>query len=174
MRTIMNRQARNNFSRGRGVFSCETCGRQTRGTNESLDSKCCGECYEIAGYENMFSDDGPENFDPRSWTHLEELLVKLEGHGVSRAKIMEDDWSGMWAAMPKTEAAASAPETIVSETAFSSVRGGTLLNLCFNAKGDVTLYVNGKKWMRGTEQDARNTGNGFGDGRWGVVYDRRK
>jgi len=45
------------MQRGTGIFPCEACGRKTRETGaQSLSSRTCPECYEIAGIENSLSD----------------------------------------------------------------------------------------------------------------------
>jgi hypothetical protein len=41
---------------GRGVYTCETCGRQTRETIQGMDSKLCGDCWDLAGMENTVLD----------------------------------------------------------------------------------------------------------------------
>jgi hypothetical protein len=55
-------QNHNRFQRGSGVFACDICGRRTRNTGQPHDSRLCEECYELAGWENCLSDEGPETF----------------------------------------------------------------------------------------------------------------
>jgi hypothetical protein len=47
------------FQRGSGAFKCESCGRQTRHTGvQSVGSKVCPDCYELAGIYNVHQDGG--------------------------------------------------------------------------------------------------------------------
>lgn len=47
----------NKFSPGTGCFSCESCGRRTRDTGvQSIGSKICPDCYEVAGIDNAVTD----------------------------------------------------------------------------------------------------------------------
>lgn len=175
-KTISNRQRHNQFSRGRGVFACETCGHNTRGTADSADSRCCQPCYELAGYENSCSDDGPERFTDGMFADVERQLAVIAERG-GDAKRAADDWSGLYAALAAWQAkrgTAAPVEAAPVAAAPAPVAKGTLLNLCYNAKGDVTLYVNGKKVARGTEHGIKAIAAGYSDGRWGVVYDNRK
>jgi ribosome-binding protein aMBF1 (putative translation factor) len=45
----------NRFERGKGVFSCETCERKTRGSTGSV-IRVCSECYDVSGMENECQD----------------------------------------------------------------------------------------------------------------------
>lgn len=51
----------NRFARGTGCYTCESCGRKTRQTdvNSGSDWKVCADCFELAGYQNGISDNGP-------------------------------------------------------------------------------------------------------------------
>jgi hypothetical protein len=45
------------FNRGQSVYTCDTCGRKTRYTGaQSVGSRLCSQCYELAGVENEISD----------------------------------------------------------------------------------------------------------------------
>jgi hypothetical protein len=49
--------SRKHFERGgRGVFSCEACGRSTRRVDQGGESLCCTECWELAGIDNSVND----------------------------------------------------------------------------------------------------------------------
>ena len=49
------------FQRGSGCFVCEACGRRTRDTGtQSVGSRLCPDCYEIAGFYNTLQDEGEE------------------------------------------------------------------------------------------------------------------
>jgi hypothetical protein len=60
---------------GKGVFTCGCCNRETRETNKdhgALD--LCGECYELAGIENYFSDNGTE---PEQVNQYRDTVLKM-------------------------------------------------------------------------------------------------
>lgn len=45
------------FAKGSTTFVCECCGHNTRYTgNQSIGSKTCPACYDLAGIENMIQD----------------------------------------------------------------------------------------------------------------------
>jgi hypothetical protein len=48
----------NRFQAGTGsVYTCECCGRKTRNTRrQSMDSKTCPQCWDLAGIDNEESD----------------------------------------------------------------------------------------------------------------------
>lgn len=51
------------FTKGSATFICDCCGHNTRNTGvQSVDSKLCPACWELAGLENALSDDGEERF----------------------------------------------------------------------------------------------------------------
>lgn len=77
------RQARNSqFQRGSGVYACECCTRQTRNTGtQPRESKICEDCYELAGYMNMLSDYGPEEFTPGNWEEVRERWANVQAKG---------------------------------------------------------------------------------------------
>jgi len=51
----------NRFEKGSGVYVCACCGKKTRATDQdSAGVGLCHLCYEVAGFENMHSDDGHE------------------------------------------------------------------------------------------------------------------
>lgn len=55
--------AHNKFTKGSATFICDCCGHNTRNTGvQSIGSKICPACYELAGLENMLSDEGKEGF----------------------------------------------------------------------------------------------------------------
>lgn len=49
---------RDRFARGRGVFNCCCCGRRTRTVDQSADSECCPQCWDLAGLDNLVNDGG--------------------------------------------------------------------------------------------------------------------
>jgi hypothetical protein len=76
------------FQKGRGVFTCGCCGRATRDTGvQAIGSETCPQCYELAGYENMFYDDGKEQFNEKAGAldFFNEAIAK----GGSREKLLK-------------------------------------------------------------------------------------
>lgn len=50
---------RSGFERGTGSYRCECCGRLTRATGvQSVGSRLCPDCYELAGIYNVLQDEG--------------------------------------------------------------------------------------------------------------------
>lgn len=47
---------RNRFTRFEPLFNCGLCGRKTRNPDHS-GTYLCGECYEIAGLDNLVNDE---------------------------------------------------------------------------------------------------------------------
>lgn len=74
------KQARHShFQRGSGVFVCRVCGRNTRNTGDNGAIHLCEQCYEIAGYENQFSDDGGKLSDSAK-QNVRSLFAQLAEH----------------------------------------------------------------------------------------------
>ena len=48
------------FTLGSGCYVCRSCGRKTRddGNGDSVNTRTCTDCYELAGIENTISDEG--------------------------------------------------------------------------------------------------------------------
>jgi hypothetical protein len=59
----MRRSSNSNFQRGSGVYTCQECGKRTRATGrgDCEHVQLCGECYDLAGWENLHSDRDHEN-----------------------------------------------------------------------------------------------------------------
>ena len=69
----------NRFQPGTGCFKCENCGRKTRATGvQSLESKCCPECFEALGIENEMADRGET---PELLLQWEKWLDRAESKG---------------------------------------------------------------------------------------------
>lgn len=51
-------RVRNRFQKGSGLYTCRSCQRQTRstGNGDNEHIRLCEECYELAGYDNAYSD----------------------------------------------------------------------------------------------------------------------
>lgn len=91
------RQARNSrFQKGSGMFACESCGRNARDTGvQSHGTKCCEQCYELAGIENGISDGSPQSDYQNDINHYASTLLDK---GVSMETIKREfswtiDWS---------------------------------------------------------------------------------
>jgi len=71
------------FQRGSGVYTCGSCNRRTRGDGESNGCEMCGQCYEIAGWDNHFNDKGetPDAEEMATFNKLLAKIVELGGDG---------------------------------------------------------------------------------------------
>lgn len=49
-------KSREVFRQGHGVYVCRSCGKRTRGNDESVEVELCGRCYDVASLENSLSD----------------------------------------------------------------------------------------------------------------------
>lgn len=68
------------FLRGSGCYACDVCGRKTRNTgNQSMSSKTCSECWDLAGIENEISD-GHATLAERQ-AEINDLLASIESKG---------------------------------------------------------------------------------------------
>ena len=81
---------RNTFSHVAGsVYPCDCCGRKTRNTGaQSLGSKTCPQCFELAGIENEISD-GYTTVDAERG-RIDALLAEIAEKGGSPAH-----WAGL-------------------------------------------------------------------------------
>lgn len=59
----------NRFARGSGMYACRCCGRNTRSTGrgDNEHARLCVECFELAGYENLLTDQGELSVDEASY-----------------------------------------------------------------------------------------------------------
>ena len=73
----------NRFQKGRGVFHCEVCNHNTRGTGESADSRLCGLCFEIEGQRNACNDD-PDYAAERGSARLAEMGAQRDARRVTK------------------------------------------------------------------------------------------
>lgn len=77
------------FQRGSGCYKCEACGRKTRNTGaQSMGSKTCEQCWDLAGIENEISD-GHETVETLRES-IQSLLAKIEANGGDTMQ----SWSG--------------------------------------------------------------------------------
>lgn len=104
------RRRRNTFSRMDGsTFNCTVCGRATRHTGvQSVGSKLCPQCYDLAGIENEISDGHCEAHERRDL--VAQLVAHITGKGGNPA-----EWSALIAL---TAASADAPAPV--ETSLST------------------------------------------------------
>jgi hypothetical protein len=82
------------FQRGAGgVFKCQCCERSTRVVDQSSDSRCCPECWELAGIDNSVND-GHQSWDEvaSECNHLLEVIVKKGGN----AENVKSDCDYLW------------------------------------------------------------------------------
>lgn len=74
------------FRRGQGVFPCDCCGRQTRGTIDTIGIDMCAQCYDLAGDDNMHNDDGTTP-DAEQMAHYNALLAEIVAKGGDADKV---------------------------------------------------------------------------------------
>lgn len=131
--TTTSRQARNSrFQQGTGMFACESCGRQTRHTGtQSSGSKCCDNCYELAGFQNSIWDNGVEGLTAGDWAEVRRLWAVVCEKGSRERGIQGIE--ELITELEKLDAPTKAPTK------------ATLLTLRYNKSGTVTAYMDGKK-----------------------------
>lgn len=83
MVTISAKGTGGRFHRGRGVYTCATCGRQTRETTIQ-GSDDCEQCFELAGLQNMVWDGC---FDEADKPERDVLLSTIVQRGGNAAKV---------------------------------------------------------------------------------------
>jgi phage FluMu protein Com len=73
------------FRRGRSTFKCTSCGRLTREAGDNAYTDCCPQCYELAGFDNMFNDDGrkPTEAELKECNGLLAAIIAKGGDGAS-------------------------------------------------------------------------------------------
>ena len=85
------------FRRGTGVFTCACCGRKTRTTYQPDYTDFCFECWELAGHENMLSDNGEEEYIAHGYLkERDELLADAVKRGGNEQAI-RDEYSDIFA-----------------------------------------------------------------------------
>lgn len=68
------------FNRGQTTYHCDVCGRLTRFTGvQSVGSKLCPHCYDLAGIENEISD-GHATLAERRGV-IDELVAAISAKG---------------------------------------------------------------------------------------------
>lgn len=70
--------ANKSFRRGQSTYTCRCCGRTTRDVHGEGHIGICYECFELAGFENMLSDDGELTVDSIDTvrSYFEDLMSK--------------------------------------------------------------------------------------------------
>jgi hypothetical protein len=73
--------AKNTFSKvGGSTYTCDTCGRGTRYTGaQSLGSKLCPQCFDLAGIENDISDGHTTQADAQA--QIDRLMADIRAKG---------------------------------------------------------------------------------------------
>jgi hypothetical protein len=88
--------SRKHFNRGRGpvTFICNSCDRRTRDTGQGSGIECCAQCYELAGYDNMFNDDNrkPTANELAECERLLNVISKRGGNAVKAKATFEYIW----------------------------------------------------------------------------------
>lgn len=129
---------RSQFAKGRGVFTCCTCGRSTR-TVDQGDSECCPQCFELAGEENMVQDGYADDV---SWTRVDELIADAIRHGGNRGMI-EKSFAILLEGRPQPAAPANQTSVLV-------------FNRHWNSVDDLTIYLHGRKIARGEPDEVED------------------
>lgn len=70
------------FRKGQSTYTCRCCGRTTRDVHGEGHTGNCYECFELAGFENMLSDDG--ELSPSSINTIRSYFEDLMSKGVTR------------------------------------------------------------------------------------------
>jgi hypothetical protein len=80
------RQARNSrFQRGSGVYTCRSCGHDTRDTGgDGSGVRLCDTCYELAGEVNHMSDNGGETYGTHD--EVRAMLAYLDKRSAGNAQ----------------------------------------------------------------------------------------
>ncbi len=82
-RTSAQQNAR--FQRGSGVYTCRSCGHNTRDTGgDGAGVRCCDICYELAGEENSISDTGKTYGSAESVANMLAALDRRNGAGTAQ------------------------------------------------------------------------------------------
>jgi hypothetical protein len=82
---------KNRFRRGGGgVYKCEICERSTRQVDQGGDSRLCQECWDLAGLENMVSDNGRETITESFRENRDYLLHRAIKRGGVEKNIREE------------------------------------------------------------------------------------
>lgn len=83
---------------GNSVFKCQICSRSTRLVDQGLGSECCPQCYELAGCDNQFNDDGTAP-TPEQLQSCEALLAVIGKRG-GDVQAARASCSYIWPAVP--------------------------------------------------------------------------
>lgn len=94
-------QVTNVFTPGQATYNCRNCKRLTRSVGDNGPLKLCEDCFELAGYDNLFSDGGGKPSDMKAagaW------LRSLATHvGTDRAAALFPRFAGELKAPTKAE-----------------------------------------------------------------------
>ena len=84
------------FQIGSGVYTCICCSRRTRGDGESNGCELCGQCFELAGWDNHHNDNGtkPDAEQMAEFNKLLARIVELGGDGEEVQGLNNYLWTG--------------------------------------------------------------------------------
>jgi hypothetical protein len=71
----------NRFTKGSGCYTCNACGLKTRSTGDNGQCHLCENCYELAGYDNMVSDNGVESLTESHISDIRNMAANLIQRG---------------------------------------------------------------------------------------------
>lgn len=71
----------NRFTKGSGCYTCNSCGLKTRSTGDNGQCHLCENCYDLAGFDNMVSDDGIESLTEGNIADIRNMAANLIQRG---------------------------------------------------------------------------------------------
>lgn len=71
----------NRFTKGSGCYNCNSCGLKTRSTGDNGQCHLCENCYDLAGFDNMVSDDGIESLTEGNIADIRNMAANLIQRG---------------------------------------------------------------------------------------------
>lgn len=71
----------NRFTKGSGCYICNSCGLKTRSTGDNGQCHLCENCYDLAGFDNMVSDDGIESLTEGNIADIRNMAANLIQRG---------------------------------------------------------------------------------------------
>ena len=81
----MTKKSNSHFKRGSGMFTCQSCGHNTRHTGgDGADLKLCSLCYDLAGESNHFSDNQKTYDSADNVRAMCAALDKQSGEGTAK------------------------------------------------------------------------------------------
>ena len=71
----------NRFTKGSGCYICNSCGLKTRSTGDNGQCHLCENCYDLAGFDNMVSDNGIESLTEGNIADIRNMAANLIQRG---------------------------------------------------------------------------------------------